>query len=65
MGPLGGVKYSQRVPANDKCFVLISDKVAAGGIFPSSGKKEHKDGCVSVFPLPSISFSISDGAGLL
>ena len=34
--------------------MLIFDRSAAGGIFLSSERKQHKDACVSVPPLPSL-----------
>lgn len=54
---LGGVKHSQWVPANDKCFMLVFWRSGCRWDIPvPREEKKHKDGCVLVFPLPPVSF---------
>lgn len=49
---------------NASCSFLTA-WLQVGYSCPQKEKKIHKDGCVSVFPLSSISFSVSEWAGLL
>lgn len=65
MGPSGGVKYSQRVPASDtkkKSFTFSLEWLQVWDIPVLREKRKHEDGRVLVFPLPSISVSLPEWA---